>query len=469
MTPTVSNYEEAIQFLFGRINYERASAGSYTSNDLKLGRMVELLARIGNPQERIPAIHIAGTKGKGSTATMIAHVLTDAGYRTGLFTSPHLHRFEERLVVNGMLPTEPQFVELVNQLLPHIVEMDVLPGRMAPTFFEIATALAWMHFESSRVDYVVLETGLGGRLDTTKLCRPLVTIITCISLDHTHLLGETVEQIAAEKAGILKMEVPLVCGVRDDGARRVIHHIARELKVPIHQLGDDFEVEMASIRFDRDVGFRGVMQLRTESGETTPLQFSLPGRHQADNAALVYTTCELLRKEGLALDPEHVRSGISRVRCPLRIERVRSEPTVILDAAHNVASISALVDTLECLPDSARTVIFAASQDKKAAEMLVELKRGFERIIVTVFQNNPRAVPIEELVPYAEAAGFTEIGIAKSPAEAWEMASADAAPNDLICVGGSFFLAIEVREHLQGLTDNAPSTKAEPVPNLNQM
>ncbi|MCA9040860.1 MAG: bifunctional folylpolyglutamate synthase/dihydrofolate synthase [Planctomycetaceae bacterium] len=468
MSYQVSNYEEAIQFLFGRINYERASAGSYTSNDLKLNRMETLLERLGNPQQRIPAIHLAGTKGKGSTATMIAHTLTAAGYQTGLFTSPHLHRFEERFVVNGKLPTEEQFVSLVQQLLPHLAAMDEQPGQMAPTYFEIATALAWMHFEASQIDFVVLETGLGGRLDTTRLCDPLVTVITCISLDHTHLLGETVAEIAAEKAGILKRGVPLVSGVRDPAAREVIHSIAEAQEVPLVELGTDFHIDSAEIQFDRTTGFRGQMTLRKIDGETVILRPGLPGKHQAENAALACTVCNLLNEQGIRIEPEHIEAGVSQVRCPLRIELVQSEPIVILDAAHNIASITALVETLKLVPAEKRTVIFASSRDKKTAEMLTELRTGFDRIILTTFQSNPRAVPLEELVSLAETTGFVEIGLAETPTAAWEMASANASPSDLICVSGSFFLATEVREHLQSLSTPTDLNVAQPVPDLNQ-
>ncbi|QDU78325.1 Folylpolyglutamate synthase [Polystyrenella longa] len=460
----VHNYEEAIQFLFERINYERASVGSYSTSDLKLNRMTALLERLGNPQTRIPAIHLAGTKGKGSTATMIANVLQAAGYRTGLFTSPHLHRFEERMVVDGVLPTELELVTLVQQLLPHLEEMDQLPGQMAPTYFEIATALAWMHFLQSNVDYAVLETGLGGRLDTTRLCSPLVTVITCISLDHTNLLGETVEEIAAEKAGILKPGVPLVSGVRDPAAREVIRSIAKQLAVPLTELETNFHIESSAVQFNPETGFTGTMELRTSDNAIVNLQPGLPGLHQAENAALAYQTCELLREQGFAIESEHIQTGINTVRCPLRIELVRSEPIVILDAAHNIASIAALIKTLELVPATNRTVIFASSRDKKTAEMLHELRRGFDRIILTAFQTNPRAIPLDELVPIAETIGFTDIGLAETPIEAWEMASASATSSDLICTTGSFFLAAEIREHLQKLSNaNPPSADSHPA------
>ncbi|MEZ6046220.1 MAG: folylpolyglutamate synthase/dihydrofolate synthase family protein [Planctomycetaceae bacterium] len=463
MSYQITSYQEAIDFLFHRINYERASVGSYSANDMKLGRMTALLERLGNPQEEIPAIHIAGTKGKGSTATMIANVLTQAGYRTGLFTSPHLHRFEERMVVDGKLASEDKFVALVQQLMPHLEVMDQIPGQMAPTYFEIATALAWLHFRESQVEHVVLETGLGGRLDTTRLCNPLITVITCISLDHTNLLGETVEEIAAEKAGILKPEIPLVTGVRDGGALEVIRQHADSLNVPRYEIGTDFDIESVTAHYSKPHGFQLDMQLRSLSGQQISLKPALPGSHQAENAALVHTVCELLQQQNIAIKPDAIKLGIESVRCPLRIERVQTDPVVILDAAHNIASISALVETLKLVPASQRTVIFACSRDKKTAEMLLILGTYFDRIILTVFETNPRAIALEELVPLAEAAGFDEIGLAETPATAWEMAQAQSSADDLICSTGSFFLAVELREYQQSVSSTAEE-QPQPVP-----
>ena len=203
MTRPVDTYTQALDFLFHRINYERIQSTSYSVGDLKLSRMRSLLDRLRNPEAEIPAVHIAGTKGKGSTATMVASLLAASGYRVGLFTSPHLTRFEERMTVNGRMPTEDEVVALVNELLEPVAELDQQLGGMNPTYFEITTAMAWLYFRQQQAEIVVLEVGLGGRLDATNLCRPEVCVITSISRDHTHLLGSDIDQIAREKGGII--------------------------------------------------------------------------------------------------------------------------------------------------------------------------------------------------------------------------------------------------------------------------
>ncbi len=235
----------ALDFLLGRINYERAVVLPYGQRQLKLDRMRQLLTRLGNPDAGLPIVHVAGTKGKGSTAALVGSILQAAGYRVGLFSSPHLESIEERFAVNGEACPGDDFVELVDRLRPVVMAMDreaesVGDSSLSPTYFELTTALALMHFVKRKVDIGILEVGLGGRLDSTNVCQPAVTVITSISLDHTKQLGDTLELIAAEKAGIVKPGVPVLCGPLEEGPRKVIAEIAQQHGCRMLEAGHDF-------------------------------------------------------------------------------------------------------------------------------------------------------------------------------------------------------------------------------------
>ncbi|MEN6557307.1 MAG: Mur ligase family protein, partial [Thermoguttaceae bacterium] len=232
--------DAAEQFLAGRINYERAASMPSSEAAYKLDRMRELLRRLGDPHQRLPIVHIAGTKGKGSTAAMIAAIGTAAGLRVGRFTSPHLNRIEERLAIDGRVCEPETLVGLLEHLRPTIEAMDQQGEQWSPTYFEILTAAALSWFAERRVDWAVLEVGLGGRLDSTNVCRPRLSIVTSISLDHTRQLGETTAAIAAEKAGIIKPGVPVLSGVQDPEPREVIRRVARQNNCRLLELGEDF-------------------------------------------------------------------------------------------------------------------------------------------------------------------------------------------------------------------------------------
>ena len=232
-------YDQALSFLLERIDYERSVAVPYRRREYRLARMRELLRRIGHPERGQRIVHIAGTKGKGSTAAMLAAMLTSAGYRVGLFTSPHLERLEERFSIGGVDCPKEIFCELVNRLRPVVGEMDRLAqrhGELGPTYFELTTAIALLYFAEAGVDFSVLEVGMGGRLDSTNVCRPCCCAITTISYDHTRQLGSTLEAIAGEKAGIIKPGIPVVSGVEDASAAAVIHRIAEERGAPLVQV-----------------------------------------------------------------------------------------------------------------------------------------------------------------------------------------------------------------------------------------
>jgi dihydrofolate synthase/folylpolyglutamate synthase len=457
----VSSYEDALAFLNGRINFERQTGVPYRETHFKLDRMRDLLSRLGWPDQDQRIIHIAGTKGKGSTAAMIAAVLTAAGYRTGLYTSPHFEHVEERLAIDGQPCSAGEFLELVRGVRPIVEAMDdqaksAGEDARGPTYFEITTAIALMHFAVRKADATVLEVGLGGRLDSTNVCQPILSMITTISFDHTDLLGKSLVSIAREKAGIIKPHVPVVSGVISAEPRDVIREIAARHGAPLVELGRDYdftyrpprhlevEPEAAAIDWEWLVGGGGA-----ENGQPRKLsdvRIALPGRHQGMNAANALAAIELLRRMGWSIDDERIRQGLLAVRCPARVEVVARRPTVVLDVAHNVASVEALVSALdESFAARRRILIFASTGLKDHAGMLRLLIPRFDEIILTRYVINPRGEPPEKLDAIAAELGAARRYLADNPAEAWRLARELADEDSLICVTGSFFIAAEMR------------------------
>ncbi len=456
---------EAMQFLLGRIDYERATAAPYPARDFRLDRMHELLRRLGNPHQKYPTIHVAGTKGKGSTAAMTAAILSAAGHRTGLYTSPHLDQLEERIVIDGECCTSDQLVSLIDRLRPIVESLDLLPSLhsdgsangapsplSAPTWFEITTAMALLHFASEKVDIAVIEVGLGGRLDSTNVIQPLVSIITSISFDHMKQLGSTLAAIAGEKAGIIKPGVPVISGVMDPEARHAIDAVRREKHSPLVQLGNDFDFRYRPPRDLDQTASAGEIDFFLPAGDESPryesLQLSLLGRHQAANAAVSLATIEQLRLAGWQIPESAIRRGLSEVRWPARVEVVERQPTVVLDAAHNAASVASLLQTLDesFSPTAPRLLIFATTQDKQVREMLELLLPRFDRVLLTRYTTNPRSVPLDELATLAASLSPIPHELCETPAaHAKRRTRTYTTPAHLVCATGSFFLAAELR------------------------
>lgn len=448
MPASIESYDEAIAYLFNRINYERVQVESYSTSDFKLERMRVLLSLIGNPQERIPAVHVAGTKGKGSTCAMLSSILTAAGYRTGLYISPHINAFEERMTVDGVSPSPAELVDLVNRLLPVISEMDGMPGQMQPTYFELATAMSWLYFEEQRAEIAVLEVGLGGRLDSTNVCRPMVTVITNVSRDHTHILGSTVRQIAWEKGGIIKSGVPVVSGVSHPDAVEIVSQISDGRAAPLRLLERDIRI-VGRHRTELPPLGRLMVDVQTPHSDWQRIPVSLLGAHQATNAALSLAVIDELRLQGLTITEDSVRLGMRRVKWPGRVEIVSDTPTVVIDAAHNWESVRALVAALrdEFRPRR-RILIFAATRDKDIPGLLRVLVPQFDTIIFTKYLDNPRGVPASELQSFVRSISNRESHLAPNPIAAWNLAKRWASPADLIAITGSFFFIAELREQV---------------------
>jgi dihydrofolate synthase/folylpolyglutamate synthase len=471
-------YEEAIAFWFGRINYEQRTP---RLTDLKLDRMRTLLGLLGNPQDQLRIVHVAGSKGKGSTSAMLECILRHAGYRTGLFTSPHLCQVEERIQVDAR-PIPPQaLAALMNEIRAAIARMEdddlseATTGQ-GTTFFEVATALGFLYFARQEVDVAVVEVGLGGRFDSTNVCRPLVSVITSISFDHTQQLGNRLAEIAMEKAGIVKPDRPTISGVTDPEPRQVIEAICRERHSSMRQLGADFRFQYQPGQVFKEETRNQkpkkppVVRVTTGQRAWPAMKLGLWGEHQAANAALAVACVELLRDQGLRIADAAVASGLANVQWPARMEIVSDQPLVVLDCAHNVASAQALVETLrtsfppteseshEPSKDRSmakdglrrgalgkRVLIFAGSSDKDLAGILKTLAASFDHVFLTRYSHSPRAVAAERLSEIIREQSPVPFTICPTPADAWRSARGIGGPDDLICITGSVFLAGELR------------------------
>ncbi|MGL5097771.1 MAG: bifunctional folylpolyglutamate synthase/dihydrofolate synthase [Planctomycetia bacterium] len=334
------NHSDALRYLDSRIDFERRDIP--TARDLRLDRIRLLLDRFDSPHRNYQVVHVAGTKGKGSTAVMTARLLQAGGFKVGLHTSPHFERIEERFVVDGEVAEASEFLVGLEELMPAVAEVDgLLAPRQTPlTYFEITTALAFLHFARRGVDWAVVEVGLGGRLDATNVVDPAVCAVTSISRDHMQLLGDSLPLIAAEKAGIIKPGRPVVSGVTADAARDVVRDAARERGAPLYEIGVDFTVDY------RSRGLAGGEVAVTTWRQRWPT-FLLPavGAHQANNAALALAMIDALRDAGRPLEKVAV-DALRDVVVPGRLEVLSENPTVVLDVAHNDASTTALVEAL---------------------------------------------------------------------------------------------------------------------------
>lgn len=444
----LDDYRESLDYLYGRLNYEWLGMPRLPA-ELRLGRMRRLLRLLGDPHAGLAIIHVAGTKGKGSTSAMIAAALSASGIRTGLFCSPHLHRLEERFTIDGQNASSEELVELTAIIRPAVAELDArcadMPAR-GPTFFEITTAMGLLHFARRRAGAVVLEVGVGGRLDSTNAVHPLVSVVTSISFDHTRQLGTTLSAIAAEKAGILKRGRPAVSGVRDPEARDVIHQVASRRRSALREIDRDFSYHFEPPAPPLVRPANGRVAVRTWRTAWPEFELPMPGAHQARNAAVALATLDVLGELGWEIQPETVARGFAGLRWPARVELLGESPWLIVDGAHNVASAEALRETLaNCFPPVPRTLVFGTSRDKDLRGQLRALLPSFERLIATRYLENPRSVPPEDVAEaIRELDGRTAV-VAAGPAEALALARQLTRRDGLICVTGSLFLAAEAR------------------------
>lgn len=399
------------------------------------------MERLDHPERRLKAVHIGGTNGKGSTVTFLRSILQTAGYHTGTFTSPYFEQFNERISVNGEPVSDEDLVTLVNIIKPLALELEESPLG-GPTEFEVITAMAFVYFSKiNPVDVVLLEVGLGGRYDSTNIIQPILSIITSIGLDHTNILGSTLEEIAFEKAGIIKNGIPLITGVKQAEALEVIHKKANEVRATLYQLGEQFSVKSHQSLPD---GER--FSVATVFGEFTAVETSLIGKHQADNAALAVMAADYL-KQFFAFDitDEYVRTGLVDAYWPGRFEVLSKEPLVIIDGAHNEAGVDSLVTTVnERYNDKHRHILFTALQDKELTRMIEKLDGIADEITFVEF-DFPRAATAEQLY---ELSGASE----KQRNTDWKQAIVDKIGQldeyDVFIITGSLYFIAEVKPFL---------------------
>jgi dihydrofolate synthase/folylpolyglutamate synthase len=442
----MGQYQDALDYIFGYVNYERQSRYRYDAQTFDLSRMVVLLDKLGRPQEQFQAVHIAGTKGKGSTSAMVESVLRAAGFRTALYTSPHLHTFRERIRADNRLISKRELVDVLNAARPAIEDT---PGITA---FEIMTALAFVYFARQEVEWAVLEVGLGGRLDATNVVRPEVCGITSLSFDHMDLLGHTLSLIAWEKAGIAKAGVPLVSAPQEPEAMDVIRQVCGDIGARLVTVGEDWIVEVVS----EDITGQTLTVRRTHDGLEIPgLRIPLLGQHQCDNTGVAVAMLAELNVQGVEITEAALREGLADVQWPGRFEVLSRAPVLVVDSAHNTDSArklrSALVEWFPAPPRGRTALVFGASADKDIAGMLEAFLGAendvlpIEKILITR-SVHPRAAAtdalLEQVRSYLPSAA---VSVHDSPDAALEEVLAWAEPDDLICVTGSIFVVAQVR------------------------
>jgi dihydrofolate synthase/folylpolyglutamate synthase len=430
-------YHESLIYLDQFANYELNRSVPYAPKTFDLARIEQLLSRLGNPHRSLKIVHVAGTKGKGSTCLMIESVLRAAGYRTGLYISPHLHTFRERIQVSGGMIERDEVAALVDEIEPHVA---AAPGL---TWFEIVTAMGLLYFARKQVDVAVVEVGLGGRLDATNVVTPLVSVITSLSFDHTAWLGNTLAQIASEKAGIVKPGVPVVSAPQKDEALAVIERVCEENKSPLTLVGRDWLYAPGQI----EPGGQWFARLRPDWYQDfwpQPEFYWIPllGRHQIVNATTALAVLDLLRAQRLMISPHAVEPGVRTVQWPARMEVLSPEPLVVTDGAHNGESAQRLAVALrEWYPGRKWTLIFGASSDKDFAAMFDALLPMTSHVILTR-AHTARAADPERLAELVTARG-KQVEMAESVAGALDFALRASDDHAGAIITGSLFVAAE--------------------------
>lgn len=440
-------YEEALDTILNFDDPYQRAIRDHGKQTWGLRGMRALLEKIGNPHLAYPTIHVAGTKGKGSTSAFIAQGLIESGLKTGLYTSPPLQDWRERIQLNRELIPGEALAELVEELLPYVEDISI-------TAFEAATVLAFMYFAKEECDAAVIEVGLGGRLDATSVVQPLVAVITSISYDHMQLLGSTLPEIAYEKAAIIKPETPVVSAPQEPAAERVVREIARKQDAPLTMVGKDWRYKPLELDWHGSLVEMGI-----SDNYKMPVEVGLPGVFQVENAAVALAALNIAEQQGLAVTRQGRIVGLEKARWPGRLELVQYDPHVIIDGAHNADSIQKLTASLRALstPEQARgrrVFVFGCMADKDIDAMLRTLLNNASRIVLTSAEVG-RAAEVDELVERAgaiqkELHHHTELDTAPTTAEAVRKGLEGLQENDLLCITGSLSIAGEARDELVG-------------------
>lgn len=429
-------YNKALDYLYSFVDYSLKHSSELAKAEFNLDRMFALMGELGNPQSKYPIIHVAGTKGKGSVCALCASALKAAGYKVGLYTSPHLLDFCERIQINGEPIPHELLVEIVEEIKPAVAKIPKL------TTFEITTALGFLAFAKQGCNAAVIEVGLGGRLDATNIITPRVSVITSLSYDHMAVLGDTLAKIAGEKAGIIKRGVPVVSSSQKEEALEVLERVAKLMESKVTLVNQDIKFESLSSSLNGQT-LRLSSFLFPLSNETDSLEFKIPllGSHQLENAATAYAA---LKVSGLDVSDEAIQKGFAQVKWRARFEIARREPPVIFDSAHNEDSFVKLRETLDTyFPDKKAYLIFGASEDKNIPGMFAAMKPKIKRLIVTR-ADHPRALEEERIVELARQAEVPYEAV--SPVESALARALELSANDgsIVLSAGSMFVTAEV-------------------------
>jgi len=438
------SYQESLDFIYSFVDFSMKRHVDDSHHFFKLDRMRKFAELLNNPQDNYPSIHVTGTKGKGSVAALCASALQAAGYKVGLYTSPHLQEFTERIQINGMEIDKAELIALVNRLRPLTQQVPEI------TTFELTTALGFLYFAEQQVDIAVIEVGLGGRLDATNIINPLVSVITPVSYDHRAVLGDTLTEIAYEKGGIIKPGKPVVLSPQQSESEKELLRIAAERKAPITQVEKAYSYSEVAHNLD---GQEMIITCRLMNNVKAPLslaaeplklQLPLLGMHQVQNAATAFAALDIIAQNGMALSPQAVAQGFAQVTWPARFEILRKEPPLVIDSAHNGDSMLRLRQTLdEYFPDRAFILIFGASADKELDAMFREILPRVECVITTQ-SVHPRAADPQELARRIAPYGIPVQAI--NPAEAALSKALELAGSEKgIIVACSIFIAAAIR------------------------
>jgi dihydrofolate synthase / folylpolyglutamate synthase len=440
-------YAEAVTYLESLVDFERLGFRRHFADTVNLDSIRALLELLDNPQHGLPCVHIAGTKGKGSTAAILESISAAAGLQVGLFSSPHLVSFRERIRIGQQMVSEEEMAWAVAQVCPAIERLRE-EGKLNPsTFFEAYTAMAYLLFRKHGVDLAIMEVGLGGRLDATNTCEPVACAITTLGLDHTEILGETIEQIAREKAGIMKPGVPCVTAPQDPAAMAVLQEVAQAVG--------------ARLEGPNGRAVCGHPTPEPETGDTAagvrPLQLALFGEHQRTNLAVALGLVDLLREQGYGISEEAVRQGCREVRWPGRLQIVGEKPWIVLDVAHNEAAARALVAALPQMIRYHRLIAVLGLSAEKDARAFCRVLAPLVDVAVLTRAQIERALPADELANLT-AGMWRQSEIEPDARAAVRRAGELARPQDCILITGSFYVVGEVMEVLRGGTAGAAGT-----------
>ncbi|RNC82690.1 MAG: bifunctional folylpolyglutamate synthase/dihydrofolate synthase [Phycisphaera sp.] len=438
------SYAQASKMLEDLPNMEKQRPGAPVSEHLKLDRMRALMQKLGDPQNAVPCVHVAGSKGKGSMVEMLAAALGGCGYAVGIYTSPHLVDVRERIRIGTVPITESDFTSTFNSVIAAASEIESEFG--SASYFEVMTAMSFLHFKEQAVDISVIEVGLGGRLDATNIVSPSLTCVTQIQLEHTHILGSTLAEVAREKAGIFKADVPAMTVPQDDEALASLREVAEQVGAPFYVLGDDIEFNQ---RFEADpnLGPHVRVGLMTERGEYEHIAVPLPGEHQAHNCGLALAALDRLKTLGFDTPEVRVSDGLAETPRMGRAEVVWQQPRTIVDGAHTQDSVGALVRAIGAHSRyDSMVVVFGCSADKDIDGLLEEISRGADKIIFTQASDNPRAADPEVLrARYTELTGKMA-EVKEDVREAINTAARAVSKDDIILVTGSFYVAGEAKK-----------------------